>query len=101
MTRKSPIKHHVRKYQRKTDEGKTNVKDYDRGHGNPPQKISKPKLRHSDQTTLNKYHVHLTYATIKSEHYPVMAVSYPGAIRLGMLARTHITPPMRVEVVKQ
>ena len=101
MTRKSPIKHHVHQYQRKTKDGKTTVTDYDRGHGKHSTNISKPKLQHQDQTTINKYRVRLTYTGLAPENFLVTTNSYPGAIELGLLARTHITPPTIVEVTKQ
>lgn len=99
--RKSPIKHHVRQHQRQITNGKTTVHDYDRGHGKHPTDISKPQLKHQDQTTTNKYLVRITYTNQVPEKFPVTAGSYPEAIELGLLARTYITPPTQVEAAKQ
>ena len=99
--RKSPIKHHVHQHKRHVTDGTTTVHDYDRGHGKHPVDISKPQLRHPDQTTTNKYLVRINYPNLKTENFPVTAGSYPEAIELGLLARTHITPPHQVEATKQ
>lgn len=100
MTRKSPIKHHVRTHQRKTSHGKTTVHDHDRGHGKKSSKISKPRLHRPDQSTDNQYYANIRYIELPSESYTVTAQSYPEAIETALSIRSHITPPTEIEVTK-
>lgn len=97
IKRKSPIKHHVRKYQRQTG---TAVDDYDRGHGTRKVKVSQPRLHKQEPLTRNQYSVHIIYGERDSETFTIPASSYPEAIENALSKRIHITPPYQVKVDK-
>jgi hypothetical protein len=94
MTRKSPIKHHVRQHRRK---GRP-VRDYERGHGSRPNKIAQPRLRHSNQQSNSAYAVEIMYEALPSETIPVSAANYPDAIEMAMSSRREITSPWKIDV---
>ena len=94
--RKSPVRHTVRTYKRRN--GKT-VYQYPRGHGKKNIKISNPKLKQTESTS-NNFNVKLLYTELPPESYPIDSSTYPEAIELALLSRSHITPPYQIEVIK-
>lgn len=98
MKRKSPYRHKVHTYKRRT--GKT-VHQYERGKGEKKTKVSRPRLHHPEQDTTNKYSVHITYVELPAEHYQVNAASYPDAIEVALSKRPHLTVPWHIRVDKQ
>lgn len=98
MKRKSPIRHHVRTYKRRT--GKT-VYQYERGHGKKKVKVSTPRLKPKTQNSIN-FFINVRYVNTQlNESYPVSASTYPEAVELALLARSHITPPTEIEVSRK
>lgn len=98
MKRKSPYRHKVRTYKRRT--GRT-VHQYERGHGEKKHKVSRPQIHKPEQNITNRYIVHITYTNLPTESFPVTASNYPEAIEMALSIRTHITPPYQITVDKQ
>lgn len=97
--RKSPIRHKVHTYQRKS--GKT-VHQYERGKGEKKHKVSRPRIHTSEESSkTNTYIVHITYVDIPNEHYTVTASSYPEAIETALSKRLHITVPWHIRADKK
>lgn len=94
MTRKSPIKHHVRKHRRSN----TVVTDYDRGKGKKPQNITKPSFS-SPRSNPYNFTVIIKYVGASSETFPVRAIGIPEAVYNAMLSRTRTETPSEVEVL--
>ncbi len=98
MVRKSPIKHHVRKYQKRNE---TRVKDYDRGKGKRQEKLANPRIKaKEDKKVINRYHATMEYLKGQKEKFKVTARSYPDAIEIALMSRVEITPPKRIIIKK-
>jgi hypothetical protein len=96
LLRKSPYRHRVRTYRRRS--GKV-VHQYERGKGDKPTKLAKPTLgHHKSSSTRAKYIAQITYISQPAETFPVVASSYPEAIDTALSIRRQITPPYQIDI---
>lgn len=96
--RKSPIRHHVRKYKRKTG---TEVNDYNRGKGKRPPQIKTPSISNpktNSSPSPNNYQARIIYVSGPAETFPVTASSYPEALETALISRFYPNSPYMIEV---